>query len=165
MKIKYNTDRRSGMQHVCVLSRSVASNSCGPMDCSPPRLLCPCDSLGKNSGVGCHFLFQGIFLTQGSNSSLLCLLPWQADSLSLSHLHIYTLIYTRVRHDLATRQPQQNTHVQPQVVWRVNRRPVYVSGVVCEQASSICQPQVVWCVNRRPVYVSGVACEQASSIC
>ena len=37
------------------------------MDCSPPtRLLCPWDSPGKNSGVGCHCLFQGIFLTQGS---------------------------------------------------------------------------------------------------
>ena len=39
-----------------------------------------------NTGVGCHFLFQGIFLTQGSNLCLLCLLHWQADSLSLYHL-------------------------------------------------------------------------------
>ena len=31
-------------------------------------------------------LFQGIFLTQGSNLRLLCLLLWQADSLPLSHL-------------------------------------------------------------------------------
>ena len=30
---------------------------------------------------GCHFLFQGIFSTQGSNLHLLCLLHWQADSL------------------------------------------------------------------------------------
>ena len=36
----------------------------------------------KNSGVGCHFLLQGIFPTQGSNLNLL---NWQADSLSLSH--------------------------------------------------------------------------------
>ena len=35
----------------------------------PGRLLCPWDSPGKNTGVGCHFLFQGIFLTQGSNLS------------------------------------------------------------------------------------------------
>ena len=33
-----------------------------------------------------HSLLQGIFLTQGSNLSLLCLLHWQADSLSLCHL-------------------------------------------------------------------------------
>ena len=31
----------------------------------------PCDSPGKNTGVGCHFLLQGIFQTQGSNPYLL----------------------------------------------------------------------------------------------
>ena len=45
--------------------------------------LCPWDFLGKNTGVGCHFLFHGIFPTQGSNSSLLHLLYWQADSLPI----------------------------------------------------------------------------------
>ena len=29
------------------------------------RLLYPWDFLGKSTGVGCHFLLQGIFLTQG----------------------------------------------------------------------------------------------------
>ena len=43
-----------------------------------PRLFCPWDSPSKNIGVGCHALFQGIFLTQGSNPRLLCLLSWQA---------------------------------------------------------------------------------------
>jgi len=36
--------------------------------------------------VDCHFLFQGIFLTQGSNLCLLHRLHWQPDSLPLSHL-------------------------------------------------------------------------------
>ena len=40
----------------------------------PSRLLCPWDFPGKNTGVGCYFLLQGIFPTQGSN---LCLLHWQ----------------------------------------------------------------------------------------
>ena len=44
---------------------------------------CPRDSPCENTGVGCHFHLQGIFLTQGSN---LCLPHWQADSLPLSHL-------------------------------------------------------------------------------
>ena len=35
------------------------------------RLLCPWNSPHKNTGVGCHFLLQGIFLTQGLNLSLL----------------------------------------------------------------------------------------------
>ena len=37
-------------------------------------------------GVGCHFLLQRIFLTQGSNPRLLHHLHWQADSLPLHHL-------------------------------------------------------------------------------
>ena len=35
------------------------------------RLLCPWNFPGKNTGVGCHFLLQGIFLTQGLNLGLL----------------------------------------------------------------------------------------------
>ena len=35
------------------------------------RLLCPWDFLGKNIGVGCHFLLQGILLTEGSHPHLL----------------------------------------------------------------------------------------------
>ena len=38
---------------------------------------------GKNTGVDCHFLLQGIFPTQGSNVHLWSLLHWQADSLLL----------------------------------------------------------------------------------
>ena len=47
------------------------------------RLLCPWDSSGKDTGVGCHFLFQGIFATQGLTLRLLCLLHWQAGYLPL----------------------------------------------------------------------------------
>ena len=40
----------------------------------PSRLLCPQDSPGKSTGLGSHFLLQGIFPAQGSNPCLLCLL-------------------------------------------------------------------------------------------
>ena len=50
-----------------MLSHSVLSNSASPVD----WLLCLWDSLGKNTGVGIHFLLQGNFLTQGSNPGLL----------------------------------------------------------------------------------------------
>ena len=56
---------------------------CDPMDCSLPGSSVYGDSPGKNTGVGCHALFQGIFLTQGSNLGLLSLLHWQAGSLPL----------------------------------------------------------------------------------
>ena len=42
-----------------------------PHGLEPVSLLCPWDSPGKNSGVGCHALLQGTFLTQGSNPPLL----------------------------------------------------------------------------------------------
>ena len=48
------------------------------------RLLCPWDSPGKNIGVDCRALLQGIFLTQGSNLWLLHLWHWQACSLPLA---------------------------------------------------------------------------------
>ena len=41
--------------------------NCDTMDCSLTRLLCLWDFPGKNAGVGCHFLLQGIFLTHRSN--------------------------------------------------------------------------------------------------
>ena len=34
------------------------------------RFLCPWIFLGRNTGVGCHFLLQGVFLTHGLNPSL-----------------------------------------------------------------------------------------------
>ena len=42
-----------------------------PMDCSPPGTSVHGNSPGKNIGVVCHALLQGIFPTQGSNSGLL----------------------------------------------------------------------------------------------
>ena len=65
-------------------SHLVTSNSLQPHGLWPTRLLSPWNSSGKNTGVGCHFLLQGIFLTQGSNLRLLCLLHWQLGSLPLA---------------------------------------------------------------------------------
>ena len=42
-----------------------------PWTQAPARLLCPWDSPGKNTGVGYHFLLQGMFLTHGSKPGLL----------------------------------------------------------------------------------------------
>ena len=37
----------------------------------PARFFCPWNSLGKNTGLGCHSLLQGTFLTQGSDLGFL----------------------------------------------------------------------------------------------
>ena len=67
--------------HSCVHSQSWQI-WCEPIDYSTPGSSAHRISSGKSTGVGYHFLLQGIFLTQGSN---LHLLQWQADSLPLSH--------------------------------------------------------------------------------
>ena len=57
---------------------------CDSMDCRAPlsaKLLCPCYFTGKNTGMSCHYLLQGISPTKGSNPRLLHLLH-----LPLSHL-------------------------------------------------------------------------------
>ena len=61
---------------------SVVSDFSWPHGLMPSRLLCPWDSPGKNTGVSCHALLQGIFLTQGFNPHLLHLLHWQVGSLT-----------------------------------------------------------------------------------
>ena len=67
----------------CVLSRSVVPDSLQPHGLQPTRPLCPCGSLGKNTGMGCHFLLQEIFPGQGSNPRRSHLMHSQAGSLLL----------------------------------------------------------------------------------
>ena len=70
-----------------VLSPSIVFDSFASQ--MPVRLLYPWDFPGKDTGMGCHFLLQGIFPTQGLNSCLLC---WQTDSLPLSHWEVFVNI-------------------------------------------------------------------------
>ena len=82
-----------------VLRCSVVSDSSWPHGLQPARFLCPWDSPGKNTRVGCHFSLQWIFLTQGSNPHLL---PWQADSLPPGRV-----VPSRLTPILATVKPKQ----------------------------------------------------------
>ena len=49
------------------------------------QALCPLHFPG-NTGVACHLLLQGVFLTQGSNLRLFYCLPWQVGSIPRCHL-------------------------------------------------------------------------------
>ena len=71
---------------VCARAHSVMSDSLRPTGPYPTRFFCPWNFPGRNTGVGCHALLQGIFPTQESNWCLLCPLYWQADYLPLPHL-------------------------------------------------------------------------------
>ena len=77
-------ERHSGAQigHVRKVT-SVISDSVRHYGSQSSRLLCTWDSPGKNTGVDCHALLQGIFPTQRSNRRLLSPLHWEAGSLPL----------------------------------------------------------------------------------
>ena len=58
----------------CANSLQLCSTLCEPMACRPPVSSVHGDSTGKNTGVGCYTLLQGILLTQWSKMHLLFLL-------------------------------------------------------------------------------------------
>ena len=60
------------------------------MDCSPPGSSVHGILQARKLFVGCHFLLQGIFVTQGSNQSLL---HWQVGSVLLSHQGAHLFVY------------------------------------------------------------------------
>ena len=57
------------LSELCLVTRSCLT-FCYPIDCSPPGSSVHGDPTGKNTGVGCHALLQGIFPIQGSNPGL-----------------------------------------------------------------------------------------------
>ena len=59
-----------GETYVCLVAQ-LCPSLCDPMGCSPPGSSVHGDSPGKNTGMDCYTLLQGIFLTQGSNPGLL----------------------------------------------------------------------------------------------
>ena len=75
----------------CMLSHFCNVQLCNPMDCSPPDSSVHGNSLGKNTGVGCHALLQGIFLTWGLNQ---CLLHRRGILYPLSHHEAHRYSYT-----------------------------------------------------------------------
>ena len=68
----------------CMLSCFSCVRLGNPMDRGPPSSSANEIFPGKNTEVGCHFLLQGIFSTEGSKLCFLCLLHWEASSLPLS---------------------------------------------------------------------------------
>ena len=62
----------------------------------PTSLLCPWNSLGRNTGVGCHFLLQGNLPNSGLNLKLLCLLHWQADFYHCAIWEAYEKIHSNL---------------------------------------------------------------------
>ena len=101
------------MRGVLVYSLSQVQLLCNLMDCSPTGSSVHGIFLGKNIGVCCHSLLQGIFLTQGSN---LGLLHCRQILYHLSHLGSEEDIFM-IRHSgiLCTIVPDNVLHFQLKV--------------------------------------------------
>ena len=69
---------------IAALGHLLCLTLCNTLDCSPPDPLVH-GFFRKNIDVGCHFLLQAIFLTQGSNLNLLCLLGCRQMLYPLCH--------------------------------------------------------------------------------
>ena len=72
---------------------------CNTMDLSLPGSSVHGESPGKNTGVGCHVLLQGIFPTQGSNPSLLY---------KYTHIYIHIYTYTYIYIYIVVKNPSAN---------------------------------------------------------
>ena len=105
---------------MCLVTQS-RSTFCNPMECSPPDSSVHRDSSGKNTGVGCHALLQGIFPTKGQNPSL------PHDRWTLYHLSHQGSppCWSTSQVTTCLKQGKKFTHLSP-VKWRVT----YCSSVI-----------------------------------
>ena len=85
---------------MCVQVTQLCLTLCGPLGCSP-SLLCPWDFPGNNTGGGCRFLLQGIFLTQGLDTHVcvcVCVCMYIFSSVqSLSCVRLFATPWTTAR--------------------------------------------------------------------
>ena len=91
------------------------SDSVRPHSWQPTRLPHPWDSPGKNTGVGCHFLLQGLILTEGLNQGLL---HCRKIFYCLSHretLHIQECSSVQFSHSVVfdSLRPHEPQHARP----------------------------------------------------
>ena len=77
-----DTSRAVSHPRVGMLSRLGTSDSLRPHGLQPARLLCPRDSPGKNTGVGCHFLLQCMKVKNESEFTQSC--PTLSDPMECS---------------------------------------------------------------------------------
>ena len=129
-----------------VLSRSVMSNSI-THELWPSRLLCPWDSPGRITGVGCHALLLGIVLTQGLNlnvtsscigssefSTTSATLPYDPETPHLGiypreiktclYMNLYTDVYSSIIHKQKVEATQMSiiwwihVSIQSHIIWQ-----------------------------------------------
>ena len=86
-------------KHTAAASAAESLQSCPtlrPHRRQPTRLLCPWDSPGKNTGVGCHFLLQCLKVKSESEVAQLCLTLSDPMDCSLPSSSVHGIFQVRV---------------------------------------------------------------------
>ena len=124
---------------------------CESVDCSPAGSSAHGHYLDKNTGVGHHFLLQGIFPAQGLNPHLLWLLHWQADSLPLCQLGsppLRVLPDKDSAHNFSSWVSSQATKSEARMVKqgknKMNEAQVFLSKSAVECFTSVMLSRTYW---------------------
>ena len=96
MQIKTTMRYTSYLSECCCCVTSVVSNSVQPHRWQPTRLLCPWDSPGKNTGVGCHFLVHCMKVKSESEVAQSCPTPSDPRNCSLPGSSIHGIFLAKV---------------------------------------------------------------------
>ena len=91
------------------------SDSVWPHKWQPTRLLCPWDSPGKNTGVGCHFLLQCMKVKSESEVAQSCLTLSDPMDCSLPGSSVHGIFQARVLEwvAIAYKLNKQGDNIQP----------------------------------------------------
>ena len=110
--VKVETEHRSSFVYNCVcvsvhtrtwvsLVAQLCPTLCDPHGLWLTRLLCPWDFPGKNTGVGCCFLFQVIFLTLGSEPTYPASRAWAGGFVTTEPpgKPLFYIYYRNIKHN------------------------------------------------------------------
>ena len=144
-----STNVGTSIGSVCVLVAQSCLTLCDPHGLEPTRLLCPGNSLGKDTGVGSHSLLQEIFPTQGSNPGLLqCrwilyFLSHQRSPLNFQVLQKFSCCWGG---NWGTRAPQHQASIC--------QSKVYCTLLLSTSSGMHCMKQPVWFKSQLYFFIS-----------
>ena len=132
---------------ISTVSQSVMSSSLWLHGLWPTRLFCPWNSPDKNIGVSDHSLYQGIFLTQGSNPGLLhCMkILYHLSHQRSPSIYLYLYLYLSVQFSHSVMSNSLWLHglwpIRLLCSWEFSRQE-YWSGLPCPPPGDLPNPGI-----------------------
>ena len=98
---RWKTDRNPAAAAAAAKSLQSCPTLCYPIDGKPTRLLCPWDSPGKNTGLGCHFLLQRMKVKSEHEVAQSCLTLHNPMDCSLPGSSVHGIFQARVLENIS----------------------------------------------------------------